>query len=176
MIIGSRVIIREKRVADAKEDYAWEIDPELAYLDAGSPTTMTYSHYLAEYVDELDTFLPTSRRFAIDTMDGKHIGNCSYYNISQTNGTAELGIMIGDRDYWGKGYGTDVVTTLVKYIFGQTDLKRIYLKTLESNIRAQQCFQKCGFTEYDHMVKAKFHFMLMEINRNQWPENVRPLL
>lgn len=176
MITGNAVILREKRVADAREDYTWEVDPELSYLDAGSPTTMTFSQYLAEYVDDLDTFLPTSRRFAIDTLDGKHIGNCSYYNISQTKGTAELGIMIGDRNYWGKGYGTDTVTTLVNYIFGQTDLKRIYLKTLDSNIRAQQCFQKCGFTEYDHMVKSNIHFILMEINRNQWSENSRPLL
>lgn len=175
MIIGSKIIIRDKRVADAQDDYSWEIDPELSYLDAGLPTTMSFSQYLADYVDELDNFRSTSRRFAIDTLDGKHIGNCSYYNISQTKGTAELGIMIGDRDYWGKGYGTDTVTTLVKYIFGQTDLKRIYLKTLESNIRAQQCFQKCGFTEYDHMVKAEFYFMLMEIHRNQWSENSRPL-
>ncbi len=176
MIIGSRVIIREKRAADAREDYAWEIDPELAYLDAALPTTMTFSQYQADYIDELDNLPHTSRRFAIDTLDGKHIGNCSYYNISQTKGTTELGIMIGDRDYWGKGYGTDTVSTLVDYIFRQTGLKRIYLKTLESNIRAQQCFQKCGFTEYDHMVKANFHFMLMEIQRNQWSENSRSLL
>ena len=176
MIIGNTVILREKRAADARDDYAWEVDPELSYLDACSPTTMTFSQYLAEYVDELDTFLPTSRRFAIDTLDGKHIGNCSYYNISQSKGTAELGIMIGDRDYWGKGYGTDAVTTLVKYIFRQTDLKRIYLKTLESNIRAQQCFQKCGFTEYDHMVKASFHFMLMELHRDRLSEVSRPQL
>lgn len=175
MITGKTVILREKRVADAREDYAWEIDPELAYLDADSPTTLTFSQYLADYVDELDNFSHTSRRFAIDTLDGKHIGNCSYYNISQTKGTAELGIMIGDRDYWSKGYGTDAVTILVNYIFGQTDLKSIYLKTLDSNIRAQQCFQKCGFTEYDHMVKAEFHFVLMEIHRNQWPGNSRPL-
>lgn len=171
MIIGSRVIIREKRAADAQEDYAWEIDPELAHLDAGSPTTMTFSQYLANYVDELDDFLPTSRRFAVVTLDGKHIGNCSYYNISQTKDEAELGIMIGDRDYWNKGYGTDIVTLLVNHIFGQTNIKRIYLKTLDSNTRAQKCFQKCGFTQHNHLVKGRFHFVLMEIYRNQWQES-----
>ncbi|GAI69666.1 unnamed protein product, partial [marine sediment metagenome] len=77
-------------------------------------------------------------------------------------------IMIGDRDCWDKGYGADAVTTLVSYIFHQTNLKRIYLKTLDSNSRAQKCFQKCGFTPYGHMAKDGFSFVLMETHRKQW--------
>lgn len=176
MISGSIVLLREKRVADAREDHAWEIDPELTQLDAGSPTNITFAQYLADYIDELDNPLPTSRRFAIDTLERKHIGNCSYYNISQTKGEAELGIMIGDRDYWNKGYGTDAVTTLVNHIFSQTNLNRIYLKTLESNLRAQKCFPKCGFTEYGHLAKNSFHFVLMQIYRQQWTNNSHPSL
>lgn len=176
MIIGSKIILREKRVDDARDDYVWEIDPELAHLDAASPTTTTFAQFLADYTYELDAYLPTRQRWAIDTTAGKHIGNCSYYNIKKTKGEAELGIMIGDRDYWSNGYGTDVVTTLVNYIFGQTNLNRIYLKTLESNPRAQKCFQKCGFTPYGHSVKNGFSFVLMEISRNQWQENPHPLL
>ncbi|GAI42350.1 unnamed protein product, partial [marine sediment metagenome] len=78
-----------------------------------------------------------------------------------------LGIMIGNRDYWDKGYGADTVTTLLSYIFHQTDLKRIYLKTTDSNNRAQKCFKKCGFTPYGHMERDGFSFTLMEINRKQ---------
>lgn len=176
MIIGSKIILREKRADDARDDYTWEIDPELAHLDAASPTTTTFSQFLSDYTDELDDRLPSRRRLAIDTPAGKHIGNCSYYNIRKTKGEAELGIMIGDRDYWSKGYGTDAVTTLVNHIFCQTNLKRIYLKTLESNTRAQKCFQKCGFTPYGHSVKDGFSFVLMEIYRNQWQEYSHPWL
>ena len=168
MIIGNKIILREKSLADAKDDYAWETDAELAQLDAAPLTTISFSQYLSDYADELNHFLKTSHRFAVDTLDGKHIGNCSYYNISETKGEAELGIMIGNRDYWDKGYGTHIITTMVNHIFSQTNLDRIYLKTLESNTKAQRCFQKCGFTTYNHLNKDGFSFVLMEIHRNQW--------
>jgi len=170
MITTSKVILREKRMVDAGDDYSWETDPELAYLDATPVVTITFSEYLLEYTNELRNHHSTNHRFAIDTLEDKHIGNCSYYNINETEDETELGIMIGDRDYWDKGYGTHIITTMVNHIFSQTNLDRIYLKTLESNTRAQRCFQKCGFTPSSHLVKDGFSFVLMEIHRKQWQE------
>jgi len=76
--------------------------------------------------------------------------------------------VIGDRDYWDKGYGADAVNTLVDYIFRETELNRIYLKTLTGNFRAQQCFEKCGFGRYAKWERDGYNFVLMEINRSQW--------
>ena len=170
MIIGSKVILRDKRLADARDDYAWRTDPELAQLDAVPPLAISFPRYLLDYASELRYPSSRSRRFAVDTLDGKHIGNCVYYDIDETEGEAELGIMIGNRDYQDKGYGADAVATLVSYIFRQTSLNRVYLKTLDSNSRAQKCFKKCGFTPYGHMVKDGYSFVLMEIHRKQWGE------
>ena len=170
MIVGSKVTLREKRLADAWDNYTWEADPELAELDAAPTVAIAFSQYQSNYANELHNSLPSSYRFAIDTLDGKHIGNCSYYNINETKGEAELGIIIGNRDYWNNGYGTDAVTTLVNYIFCQTNLNRIYLKTLESNTRAQKCFQKCSFIPCEHLTKDRFSFVFMEIYREQWQE------
>ena len=170
MIIGSKIKLRDKNLGDALNDYTWRTDPELAWLDGASLPTTTFSSYLADYANELRYPSLSRHRFAVETLDGKHIGNCSYYNIDETKGEAELGIMIGNRDYWGKGYGADTVTTLVNYIFHQTRLRRIYLKTLDSNSRAQKCFKKCGFTPCGHLVRDGFSFTLMEISRKQWQE------
>lgn len=170
MIIGSKVILRDKKLADALNDYTWRTDPELAQLDAAPRLTIPFSQYLSDYAAELRYPSLTRHRFAIETLDGKHIGNCVYYDINETKGEAELGIIIGARDYWDKGYGADTVTTLVSYIFRQTNLKRIYLKTLDSNRRAQKCFQKCGFTPYGHQERDGYSFVLMELHRNQWQE------
>ena len=170
MIINSKVILRDKRLADAIEDYAWRTDPELAQLDAAPLLTTAFPQYLLDYANELRLPLSTRHRFAVETLDGKHIGNCVYYGIDETRGEAELGIIIGNRDYWNKGYGADTVTTLVHYIFHQTNLKRIYLKTLDLNTRAQKCFKKCGFTPYGHLASDGFSFVLMEINRKHWQE------
>ena len=170
MINGSKVILRSKTLADARDDYNWQADLELAWLDAAPPVTMPFEEYQEAYRSELRYSSPNRCSFAVETLDGKHIGNCVYYNIDKVRGEAELGIMIGDREYWDKGHGTDAVATLIDHIFRQTSLKRIYLKTLDSNIRAQKCFQKCGLTPCGHSVREKFSFMLMEIHRKQWQE------
>jgi ribosomal-protein-alanine N-acetyltransferase len=168
MIAGSKIKLREKRLADAPNDYAWHIDPELAQLDAAPPPTISLPQYLADYASELHYPPPARLRFAIETLEGEHIGNCTYYGIDETKGEAELGIMIGNRGYWNKGYGADAVATLVNHIFHQTKLNRIYLKTLNSNARAQKCFQKCGFTPYQRLKRDGYNFVLMELHRQEW--------
>ncbi len=168
MITGSKIKFRNKKLSDARNDYAWQTDPELARLDAVPVLTIGFIQYLLDYTWELHLPSPTRRRLAIETLDGKHIGNCSYYDINKAKGEAELGIMIGNRDYWDKGYGTDTVITLINHIFQQTNLNRVYLKTLNSNTRAQKCFTKCGFTRYWRTARDGYNFVLMEIHHEQW--------
>ena len=171
MIAGTRISLRDKKLSDARHDYDWQTDPELARLDATTPLAMSYTRYLLDYALELRASSVRRRRLAIDTLDGRHIGNCSYYDIDERRGEAQLGIMIGDRDYWDSGYGVDVVSTLVRHIFQETRLERIYLKTLNSNTRAQKCFCKCGFREYGHLRRDGYKFMLMELYRQQWQQS-----
>lgn len=168
MIIGNKVILRDKRLADARDDYTWQTDPELARLDAAPQLAISFSRYLLDYTIDLRYSSLSRCQFAIDTLNGKHIGNCVYYDINETKGQAELGIMIGNRDYWDKGYGSDAVASLLNHIFRRTNLKRVYLKTLYSNQRAQKCFQKCGFTPCGYLNKGGYGFVLMEVYRNQW--------
>ena len=170
MISGSKVILRKKTLADAHNDYTWQTDPELACLDAAPVVTMSFEDYQSAYASEMRYSAPTRHSFAVETLDGKHIGNCVYYNIDEKKGQAELGIMIGNRHYWDKGYGTDIIDTLINHIFNQTNLKRLYLKTLDSNIRAQKCFQKCYLTTYGHTVRDSLSFVLMDIHRKDWQE------
>jgi RimJ/RimL family protein N-acetyltransferase len=142
----------------------------LVRLDAVPLLTISFPQYLLDYTSALRYPPLTRHAFAIETLQGKHIGNCVYYNVNETKNEAELGIMLGDGDYWDRGYGTDAVTALVKHIFQQTNLKRIYLKTLDWNQRAQKCFQKCGFTTCGRMVRDGYNFVLMELHRKQWAE------
>jgi RimJ/RimL family protein N-acetyltransferase len=168
MTASSKIKLREKRLADAACDYAWLIDVELAALDAAPVSTSTFPQYLADYASDL-RYPPTVRhQFAIETKEGQHIGNCTYYGIDSDKGEAELGIMIGDRDYWDKGYGADAITALLEYVFDKTKLNRLYLKTLVNNKRAQKCFAKCGFTPCGHLKKDGYSFILMELNREEW--------
>lgn len=168
MLIGVNIKLRDKRLIDAWDDYTWRTDPELAQLDAIPRLATAFAEYLPIYTAELYHPTPTRRPFAIETLDGKHIGNCSFYNIDESEGEAELGILIGNRNYWDKGYGTDAITTLVNYIFHHTQINRVHLKTLESNQRAYKCFQKCGFNPCGQLEWNGYSFILMEMHRQQW--------
>jgi RimJ/RimL family protein N-acetyltransferase len=165
MTINNKVRLREKRLDDAALDYAWKTNAKLAKLDAAPALRIGFQQYLANYADELRHPSPNRERFAIETTNGKHIGNCTYYAINKANGEAELGIMIGNRTYWDKGYGASAVSTLVRHIFQRTRLVRIYLKTLISNKRAQKCFAKCGFTRCGRLSYDGHNFVLMELRR-----------
>jgi len=163
-----RIRLRYKRLSDAKEDYAWQTDPELAKLDATVTLRMAYQQYLSEYT--FDLCYPGSNRheFAIETLSGQHIGNCVYYNVNRAERKAEIGIMIGNRKYWSQGYGVEAITALLDYIFTNTSLEHIYLTTLVWNIRAQKCFKKCGFTEGNQIIRDEHTFLLMTIHRQEW--------
>jgi len=165
--------LRGKKLGDASHDYSWQTDPELAALDAVTPSPLTYQDYLSRYTVEL-SYPPSRReRFAIETEEGEHIGNCTYYAVDHKRGEAEIGIMIGNRDYWDKGYGADAVTHLLDHIFGQTRLERLYLKTLVDNTRAQKCFAKCGFTPCGNLKRDNYNFMLMELHRQNWQQQAK---
>ena len=168
MIRGELTVLRDKRIEDAEQDYKWRVDEELATLDATTPLRMTYASYVRLIEDELRYPVPWSKRFAIETPDGKLIGNCMYYDIDTAKGQAELGILIGDRDYWSRGYGTDAVNALVGHVFTTTGLKRIYLHTLTWNFRAQKSFAKSGFLPLREVRRSGYDFLLMELMRDRW--------
>ena len=167
---GARVILRDKRLEDAEQDYIWRSDPELARLDATYPLTMTYDRFLRIFQDQLRYPTLGSHHFAIETEDGRFIGNCMYYDLDSINLEAELGIVIGARDYWSNSYGSDALLTLLDYLFTAKGLKRVYLHALEWNKRAQRCFAKCGFTPVKLVHRLSQDFILMELQSEAWFE------
>jgi RimJ/RimL family protein N-acetyltransferase len=168
VLLGEKVKLRAKKLSDVRNDYKWQSDPELARLDAAPVLLTSFAVYLLDYALEVRAPRRDKYPLAVETIDGKHIGNCSCYDIDEAKGEAQLGIMIGDRDYWDKGYGTDTVNTLVNHIFSTTSLNRIYLKTLDWNLRAQKCFRNCGFATYGQLKRNSYNFVLMELKREQW--------
>jgi RimJ/RimL family protein N-acetyltransferase len=167
-ILGSKIRLRDKKFSDVRNDYRWQSDPELSRLDAAPALIMSFSLYLLDYATTLHQANSYRYPLAIETLGGKHIGNCTCYDIDEKKGEAQLGIMIGNRDYWNQGYGADALNAIVNHVFQTTALHRLYLKTLEWNIRAQKCFTKCGFIPFGHLRRNGYEFMLMELKRDDW--------
>ena len=169
-IEGKLIRIREKRVEDIPDEYAWRVDEELSRLDATRPLTMSYDDFLKYSKEEMQFPNFRSKRLAVETIEGVHIGNVMYYDLNMRNAETELGIMIGNKEYWGKGYGTDIVKTLLKHLFEDLKLERVYLHSLAWNYRAQSSFSKSGFREIRAVRRGGQDFLLMEVNRNSWEE------
>jgi RimJ/RimL family protein N-acetyltransferase len=166
---GERVVLREKRLGDAANDFRWRSQPELSRYDAARPLTITFQEYLALYREELLYGSPYRRTLAIEDPAGRHIGNVMYYNLDTLRQETELGITIGERGAWGRGYGSEAVRLLVEHLLGGMGLRRVYLKTLTWNRRARRCFEKAGFAEYGRSERGGNSFVLMELRREWLP-------
>lgn len=175
MATGTQVVLREKTLDDARDDYAWRRDPELAAYDAARPLSSSFRTFVSTMADDLKHPTAYRRTFAIeDPETGRHIGNVMYYGYDADRREAELGITIGDRDYWSKGYGSDATRTMVAYLFEQRGLERIYLHTLTWNHRAQAAFEKAGFRRVRTVERDGYVFELMEIRRREYdPDGTR---
>lgn len=114
------------------------------------------------------------KTFTILTKNGKPIGNISLMDIDFTHRAATLGIMIGEKDYWDRGYGSDAINTLLDFSFNMLGLHRIELRTLVLNKRAIECYKKCGFKIEGKKRKHWFYEgkyyddLLMSILREDW--------
>jgi RimJ/RimL family protein N-acetyltransferase len=86
----------------------------------------------------------------------KLIGDWGFSNIDWLNQAAEFGIMIGDKSYWNRGYGTEAVRLLAQHGFNTLNLNRIYLRVLETNPRAIRAYEKAGFTHEGRQRQAEF--------------------
>jgi RimJ/RimL family protein N-acetyltransferase len=162
---GELIVLRKKALEDAEQDYAWRQDPELATFDAARPYQGSLREYIHIFSDELAYPSPFRQTIAVEDFEGVHIGNVMYYNFDHYRREAEIGVTIGVKDYWSRGYGTDLIKTFCSYLFENLSLDRIYLKTLDWNYRAQRCFEKAGFKRYGTSRRGEYNFVLMDIRR-----------
>jgi len=163
-LTGDKVRLRPRRLEDASAEYRWRSDEELCRLDASEPLVLTYNEFLQKYAVELE-FPGLTYTLAIDTLDGAHIGSCSLFNFDLAGNIAETGIMIGEKPYWERGYGEDAINIFVLDIFQTSGLQRLMLRTLDWNIRARACFEKCGFISRGGLVRGEYRFIIMQVER-----------
>lgn len=86
----------------------------------------------------------------------KYIGNVWLYDINWRHRKAEMRILIGDKGYWGKGYGVDALTQMVRFAFDEINLHRVYAYILSNNPRSKKAFEKTGFIEEGMLIADRF--------------------
>jgi RimJ/RimL family protein N-acetyltransferase len=146
MIEGKLVRLRAIEPADAENLYRWINDREVTRtLMARYPYSRAFEDEWAEGATKASEF--GDARFAIESLEGVHVGTCGLHRGRPEDRHAELGIMIGEKEYWGRGFGTDAVQTLVRFAFEQMNLNKVSLGVFEFNDRAQTVYRKIGFVE-----------------------------
>ena len=168
-IRGERVSLHPRSLADAPRDYIWRKDAELAELNGQRPLKISFIHFLTQFESSSGSEHPSKDFFSIKTIaEGRYIGNCAIYNIDWEHAEAHVGIVIGDRRYWGKGYGCDAFRSLMDYAFNHLGMHRLNLKTLESNVRARKCFSRCGFQPCGSLLENSDTYILMQLSAEDY--------
>jgi RimJ/RimL family protein N-acetyltransferase len=140
MVAG--IQLRPITEADLCDYVRWFNDPEVTQftsMESGEHSLEAEKQWLARMTIEY----PKRHLFAIEA-DGRHIGNCELCPEHERP-VADIGIVIGDKSVWDRGYGTLVVKELLRIGFEEEKLHRIYLDCFAENTRAIRCYTKCGF-------------------------------
>ncbi|MBK8901454.1 MAG: GNAT family N-acetyltransferase [Anaerolineaceae bacterium] len=144
MFKSARVLLRPFRREDMARQWEFENDPELWFWDGHTPAPAKLESLLAHYDENKNSENEVS--FAIE-IDKLYVGHCGLHSFDQTNQTCELSVEIGDKGYWGKGYGREIVNLLLQYAFNHRHVNRVWLETHSENERAMRCYRACGFVE-----------------------------
>jgi len=158
MIIGKNVRLRAIEKEDLPRFTAWLNDAEVRRnLLIYQPLSLVqeerwFEEILKRPVDE--------QPLSIDILSGKdwrHAGNCGFFDIDQRVRSAEIGIFIGDKSLWGRGYGCEAMQLMTMHGFRNLNLNRITLRVFETNPRGIRCYEKAGFKHEGRLREA--HFM-----------------
>ena len=140
---GQRISLRFLTIEDVNDNYlSWLQDDEVMQGIATSNYTIDK---LIEYVKPRLTNAQVAFFAIIDNETKKHIGNVKIDFHDEKANVSELGLLIGDKDFWGKGIGYEACKLAINYGFEEMKLRKIYLAVYESNPKAKKLYEKLGF-------------------------------
>lgn len=144
-IHGKKVILRSPEPRDAAQLHLWANDPEI-WKHLGGWHFPYSSVSTGKWVDNIDNGSLSGHVFAIDTEEAGLIGTANLVSIDWKNRNAFHGMMLGDKDIRGKGYGLDTVMAVMRYAFDELGLARLDGDMIETNTRSIDFYIKsCGW-------------------------------
>ncbi|NMC13826.1 MAG: GNAT family N-acetyltransferase [Chloroflexi bacterium] len=175
MILGERLRLRAVEKEDIDRFVTWLNDPEVR---EGVAIFLPLSKHEEEKWFETTMAKPaTEHPFVIEINDDgswKPIGDCGFFEIDWRNRFGEIGIFIGEKQYWNQGYGSEAVRMLLKHGFNTLNLNRVFLRVFEDNPRAIHAYEKVGFIHEGRLRKAEYRngryidILLMSVLREEW--------
>ena len=155
---------------DAEAIAHWSRDSEYWRLKSPSPARPSRTAAVRQRLEDRGE----EAMLAIRTLaDDRFIGQIGLWTVPP-HGDAWVGIHIGEREYWGRGYGSDAMRVMLRYAFTELNLQRVSLDALATNARAIRSYEKCGFVVEGYTRQAArydgryFDEVYMGILRDEW--------
>lgn len=145
---GTKVMLTPACRDEVPTYWKWICDPEVNVTLADTGACVTVENEYTWYDENLAA--PRDDYVHVDVREAatfRLVGNAELFDIDHTNGTAELGILIGEKDCWDRGYGTEAVALLAQYGFQILNLANIQLCLDDFNTRGLAAYRRVGFRE-----------------------------
>jgi RimJ/RimL family protein N-acetyltransferase len=162
----------------ARYEARWQRDSEFIRLADSDPVSLSSEKKIKEDTEKRFENGPKPERypFSVRTLaDDKLIGFLGLW-VNLIHSEAWVGLGIGDRDFWSKGYGTDMMKIALRYAFLELGLQRVSLGLHAYNPRALRSYEKAGFRLEGHTRKdilregKRTDTLWMGILRDEWLE------
>jgi len=153
-IVGEICYLSPCSIEDAEAWTKWDNDLEVT-IPLGEEAYMLYS---LEREKEMMSNMLKKESYVFDIVDIKEerlIGRCMLFNMDHVNRTAMFGIVIGEKEYWNRGYGKEATSLLLDYGFNLLNLHSIMLGVYSFNNRALRCYRGVGFKEIGRRRQAR---------------------
>jgi RimJ/RimL family protein N-acetyltransferase len=176
MIYGEGLRLRAIDQADLELFVRWLNDPEVtAGLARHLPLSMQEEvHWFNKLMDRPAEERPLTIEILQEGGSWLPIGDLGLFNIDWRSRSAELGIVIGEKNYWDKGYGSEALRVLLEHAYHTLNLNRVYLRVFDYNKRAIRAYEKLGFVLEGRMRQAEFYngvyvdVLFMSILQSEW--------
>lgn len=140
----SRIYLRALEPEDYKTSINWRKDDEIWGMLGGTKYFVSEA-YEKKWVEDT-IFNSRDMKLAVcEKETNKYIGNVYATDIDLINRSCTTGLLIGDREYWSKGYGSEAYRLLLDYLFNERNLNRAQAFVLESNVASLKMHQKVGY-------------------------------
>ncbi len=152
-----KVSIRELSLDDVEDRYQWCLDKEVTkHLNMPEKYPPFSREETKQWIEMCINKRNGYEQKAIVTEEGKHIGWVDLKNIDKMNKHAELGIAIGDKTYWGKGFGVGAMKEMLLWGFNELELNKIWLRVEVGNEKAIKSYIRIGYVEEGILRQDRF--------------------
>lgn len=172
MLKGDRVFLRSVERKDINIFYDIWSDEEIRKYDGGYLVPPSKEYLLENF----NRYMNSNKKYlSIVNEKGVVIGYITYEEARDFSEIYSIGITLG-RDFISRGYGSDAIKTLLKFLFMNRGANRVELEVVDSNIRAIGCYKKCGFKEEGkkrkrYFIEGEFRdLLIMGIIKEEYPK------